>query len=269
VGLKAIEYVTTFQLEGEHTFSFRRLAGWFVDTLELFVDGHQVLTTQMSALTRKTYKHQSTVEGRLIEIVWKWGFSGDPLFIALVHEGRLLAVYGDQKALAKRLPLVTDESFAGSERIVSVQVERDEVDEIRSVEVTQDEFPLDNSSGSDVLSVEYEVSKSLSASVTVTGKEQIEAHIKGGLFSVLESQLAAHLSRVTAHTIGETTMRRQHLKFSVRPGEAVIYTVTWKANTRTGACYFRLGGRSLRVPYAVSYGLSFEIGSREWTAAKS
>ena len=153
-------------------------------------------------------------------------------------------------------------------KMVALQVDREELGEIGSVEIASEEFPLDNSSGSDTLSVEYEVSKSLSTSLSITEKKQVEAQLKGTLLAVVESQLAAHLSRVTAHTIGETSTRRQQLKFSVKPGEAVVYTVTWKATARTGACYFLIDRRSLRVPYSVSYGLSFEISSRGLSETK-
>ena len=128
-------------------------------------------------------------------------------------------------------------------------------------EINREEFPLDNSFGSEALSVEHEISRSVSSTLSVTNRSQIEARLKAKIFSVIEAQLSSHLERVINHTIGETFSQRQKVEFSVKPGASVLYTILWKTRRRTGKYVLSAGDELFPLLYEVRYGLSFEITS--------
>ena len=80
MGIRTIEYVAAFQLEGEHMFAFKRLGGLFIDTLEIFIDEQQVLTTHAASWMRGTHKHNSTVDDHLtvnLRQTWAMGYPLD------------------------------------------------------------------------------------------------------------------------------------------------------------------------------------------------
>jgi hypothetical protein len=140
------------------------------------------------------------------------------------------------------------------------------VGEINTVEIIEvfltEEFPLDNTHGTDVLSTEIEVSKTTSNQVHVERHIDIEASIGLEAWKVLTAKLSTKLSQQIGQTIGETRVRRQVLRFTVQPKHSVVYIVEWKRKVRTGSYVISHHGANLEIPYRVTYDLFHEVKTR-------
>ena len=257
--LITIDYVSTFSLVHEHVFSFKR-ASVFSQSFEVSIDGQRVLQTRAES-TLVAQSHSITIEDTPVELLWKWShWRGEPLYIVLRQGSQILVKYGSDRAIAK-LEAKTGTSSDHASNIVALRLLDDVSTSDQVEEVGRDEFPLDNSFGSEALSVEQEISRTISSNLSITNRSQIEAQLKAGIFSVVEVQLSSHLESVTNHTIAETLTRRQKVAFSVKAGQSVLYTILWKARRRSGNCTLSADGKLYQLHYAVRYGLSFEINS--------
>ena len=98
--LKTIDYITEFRLTETHEVRFLSLGGFFTDTFEVYIDGHKVLGKRISWLDIKQQFWLQTCEfyfeGHPAKILWQWNWrNGDPLYIALSVDNRIVAEYGN------------------------------------------------------------------------------------------------------------------------------------------------------------------------------
>lgn len=123
---------------------------------------------------------------------------------------------------------------------------------------SEDEFPIDNRFGSEILTIEHEVSKTASNELIVDSKTD-----KGGGFgadiSFFKAQIAANLSKQIGHTIGETITRKQKFTFTVKPGETALYKVIWKRKIRSGEYLVSVNDKAIPIAYRVEYDLVCEV----------
>jgi len=82
----------------EHQFYLDVREGFFKDTLSLSVD--EKLKAQGTASIGKLKDYALfDVDGRTFALRWVWGmWSGNPLSIVIMHKGRILAQYGNDRA---------------------------------------------------------------------------------------------------------------------------------------------------------------------------
>jgi len=269
MGMKAIEYVATFELRQPHTFEFRRLPGWLQDTLEVTVDRQKVLVTKVDFHHYRKQIRALLIDDEQVELSWKWGmFLGDPKYIVLKTSTRLLAAYGQDDTLSK-LPMLVGTSRAEAERISALRLVKDVVDNERTDEVMRQQFPLNNRFGSNDLAVKQEVSCTVSETITLTTQEEVHASLKATVVSLLESQITAQLSKTTGEEIGKSITRTQTIELAVKAGDAVIYTIIWKVRARVGTFAVTIDDLQTTVSYEAKFGLSFEIVSSPFEAEPS
>jgi hypothetical protein len=128
--------------------------------------------------------------------------------------------------------------------------------------VSVDDYPLDNTFGSEPFTTEHTVSKESTNELTLE-----KAHQVGGTAGLsvpyVKAEVAAHLSWKTGTLIGQRVTETQTLRFSVGANRKVVYQVIWKRKVRTGEQLFLTDGGPLRVPYRLTYGLSLEVRTME------
>jgi len=267
--IHTIDYVALFEMAEPHEVRFRRLCPfpYITDIFETYLDGHQISARSISLFDLRQLrhqKHQFYIEGRPAAVLWQWsGFTGDPRYMALSVDQRLVAKYGKTNALAKRGYLEPAEKDApvALTKIRAVKELRasNSVEEIGS-----EEFPLDNRAGSDTLSVEHEVTKTITTTLSTESGVQYQAKLGAKFLSVVESQISAQLSEKYGHAVGESITRRQRLQFAVKPGERVRYVVRWRTTVRRGEYQVHVDAERIDVQFEARFGLSFEVASLPW-----
>lgn len=260
-----IDYVVDFELMRPHTARFRRLTRfpYTTDTLDVYIDRSQILRTQISSFSwedQSAKKFEFYLDGQPSKIFWKWSiFTGDPKYIAVVSQNRLLAVYGKMPSFQKFGLSGNDNS--SSSKITNVQILREELESESFETVGEDEFPLDNKAGSDVLSVEHEVSKTLTNTFSTEINSQLQAQFSISILDVVKSQISGQLSQNLGQSIGESITKKQKLSFSVKPGHSVSYLVRWRAKVRKGQFKVVIGSTEYKIPFEARLGLFVEIAS--------
>ena len=267
-----IDYVAEFELGGPHEVRFRRLTHfpYITDIFETYIDGARKFTRPISSFDPtqlRPQKHNLYIEGHRAAILWRWGaFTGDPVYMALLVEKRLVAKYGKTAEIAKGGYLEVAYNDMPSD-LTKVQT----VKEVRATnsieELGSEEFPLDNQAGSDTLSVEHEVTKTISTTLLTESATQVQAKLGAKLLSVVETQISAKLSEKLGHAIGESVTRRQRLQFAVKPGERVLYVVRWRTTVRRGVFEVLIDNRKTHINFEARFGLSFEVDSFSGVAA--
>lgn len=127
---------------------------------------------------------------------------------------------------------------------------------------TQD-YPLDNLAGSDVLTNETEITRTVTNELSIQTGIEVAGNLKLKLLTVVEADISAKLTKESGQTVGQTVTERRTLKFSVQPQSAVVYTVIWLRKVRSGEYVVSTDGNPLLVPYTVYYGLSYQVKSRK------
>jgi predicted RNase H-like HicB family nuclease len=75
MGLRTIDYAVGFSLLEDHVFSFKRLGGVFVDTLDVSLDGHQILLYRHNPLKLKPRVHLFSIEDRMVALCLENGIT--------------------------------------------------------------------------------------------------------------------------------------------------------------------------------------------------
>lgn len=125
-----------------------------------------------------------------------------------------------------------------------------------------EEYPLDNRLGTDNLSVELEISKTVSNEVSLESNVDVGATFNVNILSMLQAEISTNISKKYGHTVGQIVSRRQMLQFTVKAGSFVTYIITWRRKVRTGNYIVSIGNQSFSVPYRIYYDLSYEISTR-------
>jgi hypothetical protein len=125
--------------------------------------------------------------------------------------------------------------------------------------VSVDDFPLDNTFGTDELVSEQQVSKESTSELTLETTSQLNGKLGLKLFSALEAEVSTLLSKKTGATVGQKTTETKTLRFTVKEGSSVVYQVIWKRKVRAGEYVYWAQGSHLTVPYRIHYGLSHQV----------
>jgi hypothetical protein len=180
-----IDYASSFSLIRDHVFSFKRMGGWLSDSREVGIDGQRVLLTRVGyrkgdKSARSAHSHIIMIEDAPVQLLWKWNWvlRGDPAYIALLHGSRILVKYGSDREITK-LKTRVGASLDHAKDMVTLRLLEDVLAADQLEEIAREEFPLDNRFGSEALSVEQEISRSVSAGLSVANRKQIEAQLKG------------------------------------------------------------------------------------------
>ena len=85
-------------VKSEHHFRLDVREGLFNDTLRLYVDDELIATGKINIFDLKG-KTPFMVDGRMFELRWVWSWwTGNPLSIVVMRNGRMLAMYGCEVA---------------------------------------------------------------------------------------------------------------------------------------------------------------------------
>jgi hypothetical protein len=88
----------TISVKTPHEFRIHAVEGFFEDNLRLYVDDELVAHAKVNLFSIKGYQIFD-VDGRTLELRWLWGMlAGNPVSIVIMHKGRILAQYGNDKA---------------------------------------------------------------------------------------------------------------------------------------------------------------------------
>ena len=128
--------------------------------------------------------------------------------------------------------------------------------------VARDEYPLDNHFGSEVLTIEQEISRTVANEISLSHEVQLSASGNFDVLSFIKADLSAQFTRQTGVKVNDTVTRRQTIKFSAGAHQFVVYTVIWKRRVSQGTCYVSIQNAVQPIPYQVAFDLSFEIASR-------
>ena len=254
-----IDFAVDFTLEGHHAFRMRRIPGFFTDIYEIYIDEHRQVQARVSGFDSSAHSQKFVLDGRECEIRWQQG-SGDPKYVAVLSEGRVLALYGDEKHRRE----ISDSAEGGGpaeaiERVKLVKV----TPKARSREtVGSEEVSIDNRSGSDSVTRRTQVSKTIEKTLTTSMQRSVDGSISANIFSVVEAQLAQQLTWDSSHQVGETITSSEEVELSGKGGEAVVYELTWTVERERGEAEFQLGGSRHVVSYEARYGLQMSITSR-------
>lgn len=122
-----------------------------------------------------------------------------------------------------------------------------------------EEYPMDNTKGTEVLSSEIELSKRLEVELTVGWDSQTTLGTNASVLSIVRAELSKKLSESTGLNVGQSISRRQSIKLSVKPGRSVTHKVTWKRHIRAGKYVVAIGEQKIGIPYAMQGDLTYEV----------
>lgn len=122
-------------------------------------------------------------------------------------------------------------------------------------------IPLDNLAGSAPLITEKEITKTVTNELSIQTDLEVAGSLKFQLFTVIEADLSAKLARQTGQTVGQTITERNKLTFTVQPQSSVTYSVVWRRKVRSGQYLVSTSEGTKAVPYAMYYGLLYEVKS--------
>jgi hypothetical protein len=266
--LKAVDYITAFELDGPHEFkfvsrfdlSFKR---YFTPVrFEVYIDGEPVIKEWVGTFTFGTDRYAFDVGRHRLEILWRVRqITGSLDFVILSDGLRMLAWYGRDKAIQhmqSRLPPV-----AAPAKITRLELRDDIVEATNTEEFAREEYPLDNSFGSETLSTTQEITRSLTTELIVGEVVELTAKVGAKVLSIIEAEIGSKISSSVSEKIGETITRRHQIVCQVKPQSKVVYTVIWKKRVRLGPYTVHVDDASYCVNYQASFGLTFEIGSRQ------
>lgn len=87
-----------FQVKTTHQIHLYIKEGFWNDTILLYVDDELVVSDNIDLLRLKDYA-LFDIDGRTHELRWIWSFwTGNPNSIVVMHKGRILAQYGNDRA---------------------------------------------------------------------------------------------------------------------------------------------------------------------------
>lgn len=258
--MRPIDFAVDFTLERQHTFRMRRIGGFFTDIYEIHVDEVLLLQARVTAFDVAAHSQEFVLDGRECEIRWK-GAGGDPEYVAVLSEGRVLALYGHEKFIRELSGSgEAGESAEAIERVKLVKV----TPNARSREIVgTEQVSIDNRNGSDSVTRRTQVSKTIEKTLKTSMQRSVDGSISANIFSVVEAQLAQKLTWDSSHQVGETITRSEEVELVVGGGEAVVYELTWMVESERGEAEFQLGGSRQVVSYEARYGLEMSVKARD------
>lgn len=202
---------------------------WNIKNFRFYINNHELLIKEKGVLTPRL-------------VLYVDGAKHEPATVAVITSD----LSENINKMGKEIQILDEGNIQESEIIVDIE-----------------EFPLDNSAGTDALKIEHEISKSVSNELSVDSSTQKGRVLNQGLISLLKLEISSNLSKHLGHNIGETITRRQKLVFTVQPRHSVVYKIIWKRKIRTASCGVLVDGRRSQVNYKASYDLTYEVKSEK------
>ena len=87
-----------FQVKTTHQIHLYIKEGFWNDTISLYVDDKLLVIDKINLLRLRDYA-LFEIDGRTHELRWIWSkWTGNPSSIVVMHKGRIIAQYGDDRA---------------------------------------------------------------------------------------------------------------------------------------------------------------------------
>ena len=257
-----INYTGEIIVNKPHTVSIVSNWGVFLDRFNVLIDGKTVFTQSVDAIFRAVGSEILIIDNEPVQIRWRWNrVWGNPIYILLEHDGIVLSHYGDETKV-KQLNVRITQSELQQKRLVQSKLGKEIVTSEHKQEFAIDDYPIDNRHGSDAISIEQEVSKTSSTNITCEDKELSKLGVSASILKVLTGQISTEISKRLHVSFGETVVKRHMMKFSVKPGDSVVYEVIWKNKLRSGKFLAYVDNQEVSIPYEACYGLIFELNSK-------
>ena len=263
-GSTNISYSCDIELENSHVVSFATSTGWFRDRLDVLIDRNvvtSVFASSWNSMFHRESLHKFYIDTQQVTLHWKWSLWGDPLYILLESQGNLIAKYGNIKAIKRASDTFAKRASYAKPLIKTHLFEEMEFKDWVS-NLNNEEYVLDNRHGSKSMEVEQEISKTVTNSLTIEESNIAQLAVTAGIAGVIQGQITKDLSKRLGVGIGKSLSKRHTFRFSVRPGDAVVYTILWKNRVRAGTYNFLIDGERHTLPYQVQYDLLYEINSK-------
>ncbi len=258
-----INYSCDLHLQKAHPVTIVSSWGVVWHRFRVNVDGATLFSGQAAPLFAPSGTANLQIDGEAILLRWRWSiFWGNPVYVLLERDGEILAKYGSDRVIRK-IGLAREARVSSPQRITQSRLIREVVSSESVSEFASDEFPVDNRFGSDAVTIEQEVSKTLSTTLTCEEQELLKVGISATVVGVLKSQISNDLSRRLHLTIGETITKRHTVRISVRAGDKVVYELKWKNKLRDGQYLASVDGKQVFVPYQTCFGLTYELTSSQ------
>jgi hypothetical protein len=263
---KEIDYLAAFELDGPHEFKFiwryePALLRLYPLRFEIHIDGEILLEKRIGNFSWGVRRHWINVAGHALEISWKLNYLvGAMDYVHLSDGSRMLAWYDRSNAIhsiQKRLPPV-----AAPSRITRLEIKEPITEDYEAVEFDREEYPLDNSFGSDMLSIQQEITRTITTEFGMTAQIELSGQVGAKVLEMIKAELGAKVAVAASAKFGETVTRRQQIEFQVKPKEKVTYTVIWKRRIRKGQYSVEVDRNLHAVGYRAVVGLTFEVTSR-------
>jgi hypothetical protein len=174
-----------------------------------------------------------------------------------------LAVDGQEIVQASKQPQLPGTYPPQPFDSTKIQIIREQNVVERTEVVDTQDYPLDNLAGSDVLTNETEITRTVTNELSMHTGIEVAGNLKLKILSLVEADISAQLTKQNGQTLGQTITERRTLTFTVQPQNAVVYTVIWLRKVRSGEYVVSTDGNPLLVPYNVYYGLSYQVKSRK------
>jgi hypothetical protein len=263
-GSTKVNYSSDIKIVNAHTISFATSWGGFQDRLDVFVDQDLVMSNFASSwqsLFHGESLYRFEIDHQQVIIRWKWSQWGDPLYILLESRGNILAKYGNEKNL-KKIGNSLSKNVLEAKSLIRSRLLKDKdcTDSVSTFD--SEEYLLDNRHGSESMTVEQEISKTTTNNLTIEEGALNKLDMTAGITSVIKGQIAKDLSEQIGVVVGQTVSKRHTFRFSVSPGDAVIYTIVWKNRVRNGTYNFLINQENVTFPYQVQYDLLYGISSK-------
>lgn len=259
-GMTNVAYTSEVCLPDPHVVSFVSRWGWLRDRLDVQIDGESVMSTYAASWLSLIHGESSQrfdINGQELLLRWRWTVWGDPLYIALVCRDQVAAIYGSQAAMQ-----ATPTTGKAAVSMIKSRLLGETLDSESQRVLAVEEYPFDNRFGSESITVDQEVSRTITSALTIEEAHTSKNEISAAVATVLKGQLANELSLKHNIVVGQALARRHTFHFSVSAGKAVLYLITWKHRVRSGSCSIEVSGRQYWIPYEVCFDLSYEITSK-------
>ncbi len=261
--IKNISYACTISLTKMHDVDITTSWGWFSDALKIFVDGENIVNTR-AGWAGWSGSTVFKIDGQEIEARWKWNrWWGYPIYIVLVTSGEIIAEYGKIGSIDK-IRNTTRNPGAPRVKFSKLQIISETSESELYEEVTKDTYPFDNRHGSEVLTVEQQLTKTVSNEIALDVSEKVSGEVSADIFRVISSKVSGELSNRLGEKFGKSVTRRHTFKFSVKAGSAVQYTINWKRKVRSGHCVVSVDSSNYELDYETRFGLSYDISSESY-----
>lgn len=127
-----------------------------------------------------------------------------------------------------------------------------------------EEFPVDNSCGSENIVIEHEFSKTVTNDINIEKNENLI--FGGGLnfYGLIKSDIEKSFAKKIGINIGETITKKHSINLTIKQGERIKFHIIWKRKNSHGECLLQIQDKQYKIPYIIKHDLAYEIKTEKY-----